>query len=231
MDRVELSHDDARRLLAWRDEHVDEVHSLPAPLKAVKIVFVESGFEITGVREGDVLKLHIGRNGRKIGNVVFEARQHDGKMTLKKNKDNVHHDHIESALTVYCSLMALMVYGERPVTSAPDAPNHKAPETSKRPATQRKRRTTYILQTRNGKLLASPRGSHASPSGIFTVRGHYRHYKSGKVVWIAEYQKGTKKKRRKTYKMGGIDSDERKAGADVGSALRSGSGDRFKSAD
>lgn len=40
------------------------------------------------------------------------------------------------------------------------------------------------------------------PGGIFTVRGHYRHYKSGKVVWVSEYKKGTGKMRRKTYKVG-----------------------------
>ena len=52
-------------------------------------------------------------------------------------------------------------------------------------------------------ILAAPRGFHASPRGIFTVRGHYRHYKSGKVVWVSEYKKGTGKKKKKTYKMGG----------------------------
>ncbi len=230
MDRVELSVADVDRLLEWRDGHLAEVRSFPSPLRAVEIAVRESGYTIKGIRDDHRLDLHIGRYGQRVGNLEFEYAG-GGQMQLRKNRDEMKQEDVQSALTVYCSLMALMVYGERPVMSAPDAPSRKAPETRKRPATKRQRRTTYILQTRNGKLLASPRGSHASPSGIFTVRGHYRHYKSGKVVWIAEYQKGTKKKRRKTYKMGGIDSDERKAGADVGSAVRSGSGDRLKSAD
>ena len=45
------------------------------------------------------------------------------------------------------------------------------------------------------------KGSHRSPRGSY-VRGHYRHYKSGKVVWIEEYQKGTgKAEKGKTYKL------------------------------
>lgn len=60
-----------------------------------------------------------------------------------------------------------------------------------------------LLRSINGALSAVPRGSHASPRGIFTVRGHYRHYKSGKVVWVAEYKKGTGKQKGKTYKIGG----------------------------
>ena len=77
------------------------------------------------------------------------------------------------------------------------------PSSSKRPTKRKSKRTTYILRSINGALSAVPRGSHASPRGIFTVRGHYRHYKSGKVVWIAEYKKGTGKRKSKTYKVQG----------------------------
>lgn len=42
------------------------------------------------------------------------------------------------------------------------------------------------------KLYAVPVGHHRSPEGIFEVRGHFRHYKkSGKIVWIDNYLKGT----------------------------------------
>ena len=68
--------------------------------------------------------------------------------------------------------------------------------------------STYILRQDNGVLVAAPKGSHASPKGTFTVRGHYRHYASGKVVWIAEYKKGTGKKKAKTYKIGRMEDDK-----------------------
>ena len=43
------------------------------------------------------------------------------------------------------------------------------------------------------KLETITTRSHKSPEGEFGVRGHYRRYKSGKVVWIDAYKKGTKK--------------------------------------
>lgn len=34
--------------------------------------------------------------------------------------------------------------------------------------------------------------AHKSPKGVFNVRGHFRRYKDGKVIWIDEYMKGIK---------------------------------------
>lgn len=123
-----------------------------------------------------------------------------------KNRMKVSEDDLRSVLTVYCSLMALMVYGqaEMPAEQLSDGDKES---TRKKPTNGRKRkkspRTTYILKSGNGALMAVPRGSHASPGGIFSVRGHFRHYKNGKVIWISEYRKGEGKKKKKTYKMGG----------------------------
>lgn len=123
-----------------------------------------------------------------------------------KNRMKVSEDDLRSVLTVYCSLMALMVHG-RAEAPAEQMPKVVRESIHKKPTNGCKRknspRTTYILKSGNGALMAAPKGSHASPSGIFAVWGHYRHYKSGKVVWIAEYRKGTGKKKSKTYKMGG----------------------------
>ena len=40
-------------------------------------------------------------------------------------------------------------------------------------------------------VYAVPVGHHRSPEGIFSVRGHFRTYQSGKVIWIDEFLKGT----------------------------------------
>lgn len=107
--------------------------------------------------------------------------------------------------------MALMTYGrvEEDTEEESDGKGkpRRFPKATNRSPRKPVKRTTYILRRDNGTLLAAPMSSHASPKGIFTVRGHYRHYKSGKVVWIAEYRKGTGKKKSKTYKMGGKNDD------------------------
>lgn len=52
----------------------------------------------------------------------------------------------------------------------------------------------YFIKEYDNKLYAVSSHTHRSPEGIFSVRGHFRKYKkSGKVIWIDEYLKGTEK--------------------------------------
>ena len=191
MDKVELSVKDIEALLKWRDQHPQEIKSHPAPLKAVEIVMPHNGYRIKGIREGDQLRLHLSQNGTQLGNCRF-VRRPDGMWASTRNRMQVGRDDLQAVLTVYCSVMALMAYGRREVEPQDTTPEPGSkPSPSKRPTKRKSKRTTYILRSINGALSAVPRGSHASPRGIFTVRGHYRHYKSGKVVWVSEYQKGT----------------------------------------
>lgn len=203
MDKVELSVKDIEALLKWRDQHPQEIKSHPAPLKAVEIVMPHNGYRIKGIREGDQLRLHLSQNGTQLGNCRF-VRRPDGMWASTRNRMQVGRDDLQAVLTVYCSVMALMAYGRREVEPQDTTPEPGSkPSPSKRPTKRKSKRTTYILRSINGALSAVPRGSHASPRGIFTVRGHYRYYKSGKVVWVSEYQKGTGKRKGKTYKLGG----------------------------
>lgn len=211
MDRVELSAEDIEELIAWRDENKDLVRFHPAPLKAVEIVMKHNGYRVKGIRNGQSLKLYLNHDGRSVGRCDF-TRTDDGMFKAGPGGIRLQESELyggtpqemaQTMLTVYCSLMALMTYGPsmvEPSDETRERTEHKSSGKATRKPTQR---ITYILRRVNGTLLAAPRGSHASPGGIFSVRGHFRHYKSGKVVWIAEYKKGTGKKKRKTYKLGG----------------------------
>lgn len=201
MDRIVVTSDDIKLLLEWRDQHPDEVRRHPAPLKAVEIIIQTTGWHIKGIRDGLNLRLHLNHNGRSLGYCEFRRRM-DGMWESTKNRMQVGRDDLQSALTVYCTLMALMAYGKSEPAEEIEPRMGTAHKPHKGSTRKQRGRTTYILRTINGTLLAAPRGFHASPSGTFTVRGHYRHYKSGKVVWIAEYKKGTGKKKSKTYKIG-----------------------------
>lgn len=198
MDRVVITAEDIERLLEWRDRHKDEVRGCPAPLKAVEIVIQTTGWHIKGIRDGLNLRLHLNQNGRSFGHCEF-LRRSDGMWVEMKNRMKASEDEKQSVLTVYCTVMALMAYGRAERRESAEVKERAANKPSNKP----KQRITYIPRMDNGTLLVAPRGSHASPGGIFTVRGHYRHYKNGKVVWISEYKKGTGKKKPKTYKMGG----------------------------
>lgn len=50
-----------------------------------------------------------------------------------------------------------------------------------------------VFRKHKDKVYAVPTHYHRSPEGVFEVRGHFRHYKDGKLVWIDSYLKGTDK--------------------------------------
>lgn len=206
MDKLILTREDVKALIAWRDEHNAEVRSHPASLRALEIVAPEVGWSVKGIRDGDELRLHANQDGQSLGCCEF-VRMPNGFWAATKNRMRVGQEHLQSLLSIYCVVMAVMAYGwQKPDDGEQkESPKRKPAQKAKKQVKLKAEKSiTYILRQVNGVITATPRGSHARPRGEFSVRGHYRHYASGKVVWIAEYRKGTgKKKKSKTYKMGG----------------------------
>lgn len=72
--------------------------------------------------------------------------------------------------------MALIVY-HKPTPAAAREPRQDRPETARKARQQpRKNEITYIFRNSSSGPRILERGHHASPAGVFTVRGHYRHY-------------------------------------------------------
>lgn len=222
MDKIMLRSEDVDAVFEWRDKHIDLVLRCPCPLKAVEIHFspdvqVETGFYLRCIREKPyLLRLYIGPEGEKASGYFLLQRMPDGRWL--RLKDTIKGDETsfkpskkefgDSLVAMYCTLMAIMVYSsdiELPELDKKEKRESKAPLKKPKKAHKPNRGTgtTYILH-RSGKTLSvGHRGSHASPKGIFSVRGHWRHYKNGNIVWVSEYKKGTGKKKPKTYKIGG----------------------------
>ena len=57
--------------------------------------------------------------------------------------------------------------------------------------------TPDFIREYNGRIYAVNSHNHRSPEGVFGVRGHFRKYKNGKIIWIDEYLKGTKNEKDK----------------------------------
>lgn len=203
MDKAELSKSDVEMLLEWRDEHKELVRALPASLKAVEICFPHNDIRIKGIRGENTLKLQLSAGYKTLCIAEFEIAE--DRLCLKKKRNaGIDEDILQSALTVYCSLMALMAYGSAAADEEIEPKGQKAKDRSRgdKSPSGKQKRTTYILRKTQRGLQMLPKGAHASPHGVFTVRGHYRHYKNGKVVWIGAYQKGKGTKKSKTYKLG-----------------------------
>ena len=226
MDKIMISPEDIDPLFEWRDKHLDLVLRCPCPLKAVEIHVApndekESGFYLRCIREKpNLLRLYIGPEGDPTNGYFLLERLPDGrwlklKDTIKGNDTRFHPNKKEfgdSLVAVYGTLMAIMAYSsdiETPELDKEPQNKNKAQKSIKKSDKKKKRsEITYILR-RNGKNFSvGHKGSHASPKGIFTVRGHWRRYKNGNKIWVSEYKKGTGKKKSKTYKIGG-DVNER----------------------
>ena len=212
MDKAILTSKDIDALLAWRDDHQDFVRSMPSPLKGIEIICKDTGFTIKGIRNKEKVDLYLSYHGKSLGAAHFKIAYVGGKKQLAqigKNTMIAKPEEMQSVITVYCSLMALMAYGNFHVQAASssslraDARIGVAIRSSGKEKQQKKTSAsvTYLMRRgKNGPVFTTS-GSHASPSGIFSVRGHYRHYKNGTVIWIDEYKKGTGKRKDKTYKL------------------------------
>lgn len=206
MDKLILTREDVTALIAWRDEHKAEVRSHPASLRALEIIAPEVGWSLKGIRDGDNLRLHANQSGQSLGYCQF-IRLPNGFWSATKNRMQTSQEHLQSLLSIYCVVMAVMAYGWQ----KPDEDEELEEKPERKPSKKAKKRAkpkagkpiTYIIRRANGAVTVAPKGSRARPRGEFSVRGHYRHYRSGKVIWIAEYRKGTGKKKSKIYKMGG----------------------------
>ena len=211
MDKVIFKIKDVDALLAWRDNHPDLVRSLPMPLKALEFIFPESGWSFKAIREKEFITFHPALHGKPVGKMKLRVCP-GGKLAMVKRDNILKGEDVETIITVYCSTMALMVYGNgsRVVETTPSLVVSQKPTEARESVSSGKKgkdtrnSVTYILRATRDGVAAIPQGSHASPSREFSVRGHFRHYKSGKVVWVDEYRKGTdqKKKKSKRYQLG-----------------------------
>lgn len=140
----------------------------------------KSGWKCNVKSDGKIkLKIHIseGDGGKNDFSVNYGAENLDQDETLESLNEVV-----RFVSTTILTVNAYMTYGnayeERPVVlTGKNDGNKKA----------------IVFRVFDGKAYAVATTAHRSPSGVFGVRGHFRRYKSGKVIWIDEYLKGVDK--------------------------------------
>ena len=202
MDRIILKSKDVETLLQWRDNNADMVRRNPAPFKGIMLEFPESNINIKAYNDAGKIAFYLRINGSSAGKITGRQLP-GGLLQVKKNTTKLKSDDVQSIITVYASLMAFIVYNE-PEAAAAAAAKKTSPERPKKAksgAQRSKKSVTYLFNHSSSGPRIRPRGQHSSPAGVFTVRGHYRHYKNGRAVWIKPYKKGTGGQNNKTYKL------------------------------
>ena len=200
MDTIILHSQDVETLLTWRDHNADLVRRNPAPFKGIILEFPDTNIIIKAYNDAGKITFYLQVNGQQAGKIT--GRQLPGGfLKVKKNTTKLTGDDIQSIITVYASLMALIVYHKPEPAAAAAEQRQERPKKANNGQERRKNGVTYLLKHSSSGPRIHPRGHHSSPAGVFTVRGHYRHYKNGRSVWIKPYKKGTGGPQNKTYKL------------------------------
>jgi len=201
MDKVLIPKEDYPKLLIWGKKHKDLVCKMPMPLKAVEIVFDGTWLQVKYIREENQVTAHIIYKNKKRGKMVLEIKPSGILSTLKDTTNLSHQGMREMIVMTYCTVMAFMTYAKPEQIEKREPPEIKRLD-NKRPKSKCKAPITYILRHKTNATQRSSGGHHASPKGIFTVRGHYRHLRDGRTIWIKEYKKGAGDKKKRKYKLG-----------------------------
>lgn len=209
MNKILLNSDDINFLFDWRDNHKEMIREGLTPIKDINIV-VENGISIKAYRKGDTLTEYIYNNNESKGKVIWN-RQQDGFWELVRDDVTLYNDSkrdfVMSCLSIYSTVMAFFVYGNTPPVEIIKIQNKGVIGQNKGNSVNKSKKEsldniTYILKNNNGNRIFSVKGSHNSPNGQFSVRGHYRHLHNGNIIWISQYTKGIGKKIKTTYKIG-----------------------------
>ena len=201
MDRIILSSEDVETIIKWRDQNKDLVRRNPAPFKGITLDFPETKISIKAYNDGGKIAFYMYVNGDKVGKITGQQLP-GGLLQVKKNTTALISDDVQSVITVYSSLMAFIAfYKPEPTEKTTERRQDHPKKDTQRKRNPNRNAATYIFRDIISGSHIPPRGHHASPAGVFSVRGHYRRYKSGKTVWIKPYKKGNGTQNNKTYKL------------------------------
>lgn len=205
MDKLVLTTDEIEKIFQWKDENKDYVRDMISPVKAIEIVCSDIG-RLKCIRENDSVKVSLFNNYSKIADAKVDILPNIRKFNVVSYKSkHIKLDDFAQLISLYFIVMALMTYGneDKEYEYTYNSTVETATANPKKKTGGNKKNKVYILKNNKGTINLGVKGSHASPKGIFNVRGHWRHYKNGKKVCIAEYEKGSKnKKKSKTYAVG-----------------------------
>ena len=213
MDKCILSNNDVAELFGWRDRNVDLVRRAACPIKGIEVVLPDVPARIKYVRNDNIVSIHYVLAEKEIYNYTIRLVRHAiynvGYNVVKKPAKGfgANEQFIIDIVALYYALMALIAYGDDVEYTTQEldvidtlTENPRKNNPTKSPA--KRDNIIYLFnKEKSGRLSIRRKGERRSPRGQFNVRGHFRHLRNGKVIWIAEFQKGTGKKKNKTYKL------------------------------
>ena len=215
MDKIYISQDEENKLFRWRDEHKNLVRNYKASIKKVKyILFCEMNnpIIITVIDGGEArVDFTITRQGKRLDSFRYDRYRmtvDETWHTLKEPKavKEAKSAGRQEAISIHASTQALLNHRKRIEVDQGQEPREDVEsiveKVKSKERIQKKDNIIKISDIVYTPVEASTRGfrNYTKPTREISVRGHYRHYRSGKTIWIDEYKKNAgKDKKSKKY--------------------------------
>jgi len=224
LDRIEISMDELFKLLRWRDENEELVHNykqvIPEGIIDVKggmviyFRFIDERITYYEAYDGDTMIVKL--KTERIGGLyrILESWINQSMLMIFKQLDNSFKeiDLIQDTTTTVASCMAYIENFKSEVITR-DEPIRMS-------NSQRKRAEWHNRNKKDlNKAIRLRRIIYSIPNGVrqtnpdkpqrerhtesWSVRGHQRKTKTGKVAWVKPYIKGKGVKQPKVYKLEG----------------------------
>ena len=217
MDKIYISQDGENKLFRWRDEHKNLVRNYKASTKKVKYILLyetNNPIIITVIDSGEArVDFTITRQGNRLDSFRYDRYKmtvDEICHTLKEPKSikEVKSAGRQEAISIHASTQALLNYRQRiEVDKKQEFRETVAKMVERIEDKERRQKKDNIIRISDiiyTPVEASTRGfrSYTKPTREISVRGHYRHYRIGKTIWIDGYKKNTgKDKKSKKYNL------------------------------
>lgn len=195
MARIEISREDCKRLLGWRDSHKDQVRSyIPAFDSSVIVVSNDEEKLHTIIRAEENNQLftvlfRVSVGGDLLLKFLWHRISQKVDVFLSKLPDREKEENIQSAVSVYASIMAY-ISEKRPVEYVSlDKKIFSKKECAKKSRIQNSESIVVKNSSPIRKNINNQpsKRSYTKPNKAVNVRGFVRHYKNGKVVYIKPF--------------------------------------------
>lgn len=185
MNKIYIDQEGWEPLEQWQKENAGFVLSADPYFKEVELHYSDSTVVAYAMWQRDHWKINVKSDEGILGTLYIERTKdgnHDFGIQVKE-KSNLHDPAFFRRIAGnFLVINAYLTYGnllqdKHVVLLGRNEGNDKV----------------IVFRAFEGRTYAVSTSTHRSPEGIFSVRGHFRRYKDGKVIWIDEYLKGVEK--------------------------------------
>lgn len=195
MDKIVMTAKDVSEIHKWANANEVSI-DINIPFNKVELI-LDEGYSLKCYNKGTYVNMFILIDNINKGYFRFDRN------TLKviKNKiigkENLKEEHFKAWIAQYLYTMAYITE-YKPVLEPKEV---RKPIKKHRKSHKTESNITYLFNRHYITNPSTTHKKHKTCEYAFKVRGHYRHLKNGKKIWVREYTKGKGKVKGKEYRL------------------------------